>query len=246
MSRQTFLITSALYTNYGIYNPQQRIEQTLATARSAKKYHPDCLLILIDNSKTDVQSDDSAEFNELLDTVDYYIDNSDDPDIKHFHANVSNYDIGKNSMEVLGFIKALRTIKENAEILADVQATSRVFKLSGRYELTDKFDIAQHDNSSTQGKYVFKTAQASWIDPKVTGVDKLLQTRLWSFSSNMIDDTIGLFDRIIGNMFQTFNQQQYIDVEHSMWKFMDPAKLVQLETVGLKGNIAPNGMIVID
>ena len=246
MSRQAFLITSALYTNYGIYNPQQRIEQTLETARSARKYHPDSLLILIDNSKVDVQQDDSPAFNELLDTVDYYIDNSDDPDIQHFHANVSNYDIGKNSMEVLGFIKALRTIKGDEELRTAVEATSRVFKLSGRYELTDKFDITQHDNPSTQGKYVFKTAQPAWCDRNVTGVDHLLQTRLWSFNSNMLDDTIDLFDRIIKNMFQTFNQQQYIDVEHSMWKFIDHNRLHQLPTVGLKGNIAPNGMIVID
>ena len=30
------LLTSALYTNYGIYNPQERIKQTLETAKSAK------------------------------------------------------------------------------------------------------------------------------------------------------------------------------------------------------------------
>jgi hypothetical protein len=47
-------------------------------------------------------------------------------------------------------------------------------------------------------------------------------------------------------MFDTYNKQQYIDVEHSMYKFIDHGKLVQLDTVGLKGNIAPNGMIILE
>jgi hypothetical protein len=47
-------------------------------------------------------------------------------------------------------------------------------------------------------------------------------------------------------MFATFNQQKYIDVEHSMAKFIPADKLVELDVVGLQGNIAPNGMMIID
>jgi hypothetical protein len=47
-------------------------------------------------------------------------------------------------------------------------------------------------------------------------------------------------------MIQTFNRKSYIDVEHSMALYLDDNELVELETVGLQGNIAPNGMIVID
>ena len=47
-------------------------------------------------------------------------------------------------------------------------------------------------------------------------------------------------------MFDTYNKQQYIDVEHSIYKFIDRTKLLMVDTVGLKGNIAPNGMIILD
>ena len=93
---------------------------------------------------------------------------------------------------------------------------------------------------------MFKQAQPAWCEQSVTGVDHLLQTRLWSFTPGLLDETIGMFQRIVQNMFDTFNQQKYIDVEHSIYKFIDRNKLVEVETVGLKGNIAPNGMIVID
>jgi hypothetical protein len=246
MSKNTVLITSAIYTNYGIYNTEQRIQQTLATAQSARKYIPDATIILIDNSKVDVQNDESAEFEALLDAVDYYIDNSDDPDIQHFHNNVQNYDIGKNSMECIGMLKALTHISTDPELMEVIESSNRIFKLSGRYEVTDKFDISQFDNVNTQDKYVFKQAQPSWIPSTDTGVDQLLQTRLYSFTPSLFADTIVLFKEIINNMFATFNQQKYIDIEHSMAKYIPRDRLVELETVGLQGNIAPNGMMVID
>lgn len=240
------LLTSAVYSNYGIYTPEQRIQQTLDTAKSAKERIPGAVIILIDNSKVDVQNDDSAEFNELIDLVDYYIDNSDDPDIQHFHNNVANYDVGKNAMEALGIIKALNYIKSDDDIMKDVNDATRIFKLSGRYVVTDKFDIKQFDNKNTKDKYVFKRRQASWIPTTDTGVDFLLQTRLYSFTPSLLDDTIVLFQNVIENMFATFNQQKYIDVEHSMAKFIPADKLVEVDTVGLQGNIAPNGMMIID
>jgi hypothetical protein len=246
MSKQTVLITSAVYSNYGIYTPQQRIGQTLDTVKSARKYIPDATIILIDNSKVDVQNDTSVEFEELIDQVDYYIDNSDDTDIQHFHNNVSNYDIGKNSMEVLGMLKALTYIATNEDIMKDINASNRIFKLSGRYQVTDKFDITKFDNANTKDKYVFKKAQPAWCNPAVTGVNSLLQTRLYSFTPSQFTDTIKLFQTIITNMVETYNNRNYIDVEHSMSKFVPKDRLVELETVGLQGNIAPNGMMIID
>lgn len=240
------LLTSALYTNYGIYNPQERILQTLETARSAKKYIPGAVIILIDNSKVDVQNDTSAEFDELIDTVDYYIDNSDDADIQYFHNNVTNYDIGKNAMEAMGIHKALVYINNDPDLKEEVESASRVFKLSGRYQVTDQFDIVKFDNEATKGKYVFKKPQPAWIPSADTGVTTLLQTRLWSFGGDMLVETIQLYQQIIENMINMYNNQKYIDNEHSMSKFIPRDKLVVLETVGLMGNIAPNGMMVID
>ena len=246
MSKNVVLLTSALYTNYGIYDPKTRIQQTLETAKSAKKYIPGAVVILVDNSKIDVQNEDSAEFNELLDTVDWYIDNSEDSDIQFFHNNVQNYDIGKNAMEALGIMKALTYISNDKAMMKEVAKAGRIFKLSGRYQVTDKFDIATFDNAETKDKYVFKKAQPSWINPADTGVNTLLQTRLWSFTPAMLLNVMQLYKDIIETMVRLFNEGKYIDNEHAMSKFIPKDQLVELETVGLQGNIAPNGMMIID
>ena len=240
------LLTSAVYTNYGIYNPQDRIKQTLETAKSAKKYIPGAVIILVDNSKVDVQNDTSAEFDELIDIVDYYIDNSDDADIQYFHNNVQNYDIGKNAMEAMGLMKALTYINSDEDMKKVIADADRIFKLSGRYQVTDKFDITKFDNAETKDKYVFKKAQPSWINPADTGVTTLLQTRLWSFTPSLFLATIELYKNIIETMVTLFNQNKYIDNEHAMSKFIPKDQLVELDTVGLQGNIAPNGMMIID
>jgi hypothetical protein len=240
------LLTSAVYTNYGIYKPQERIQQTLDTAKSAKKYIPGAVIILVDNSKVDVQNDTSAEFEELIDLVDYYIDNSDDEDIKYFHNNVANYDIGKNVMEAMGMMKALTYINSDADMMKEIADADRIFKLSGRYQVTDKFDIAKFDNANTKDKYVFKKAQPSWINTQDTGVTTLLQTRLWSFTPGLFTSTIELYKNIIETMVRLVNENKYIDNEHAMSKFIPKDRLVELETVGLQGNIAPNGMMIID
>ena len=240
------LLTSAVYTNYGIYNPQERIKQTLDTAKSAKQYIPGAVIILVDNSKVDVQNDTSPEFEELIDLVDYYIDNSDDADIQYFHNNVSNYDIGKNAMEAMGLMKALTYISNDDTMKAEVADADRIFKLSGRYQVTDKFDITAFDNANTKDKYVFKKAQPAWINPQDTGVTTLLQTRLWSFTPGLLLQTMDIYKSIIETMVTLFNQNKYIDNEHAMSKFIPKDQLVELETVGLQGNIAPNGMMIID
>jgi hypothetical protein len=122
----------------------------------------------------------------------------------------------------------------------------RIFKLSGRYQVTDKFDIAKFDNANTKDKYVFKKSQPSWINPQDTGVTTLLQTRLWSFTPSLFTSTIDLYKNIIETMVRLVNENKYIDNEHAMSKFIPKDRLVELETVGLQGNIAPNGMMIID
>ena len=143
-------------------------------------------------------------------------------------------------------MKALTYISNDKDMMKEVSKAGRIFKLSGRYQVTDKFDIKKFDSDTTKDKYVFKRAQPSWINPADTGVNTLLQTRLWSFTPSLLADTIGMYNKIIETMMGLFNKNKYIDNEHAMAKFIPKDKLVELDIVGLQGNIAPNGMMIID
>lgn len=237
------LVTSAIYTNYGIYDTDTRIDQTIKSLDSIKKYIPNPFIIFVDNSKIDQIRDKNKDFDSIIDKVDYFVDNSADNNIKYFHENVSNYDIGKNVMECLGMRSALYHIYDNQVLYNKLMESSRIFKISGRYEVHEGFDDAMYHHD---GKYVFKKSNDAWIDSTVTGVDKQLQTRLWSFDHSLFFETIVIFEKIINNMIGTINAGKYIDIEHSMYKFIPKDKLVELDVVGVKGNIAPNGAAIIE
>lgn len=246
MKNNVVLLTSAIYTNYGVYSTEDRIEQTIKTVESVKKYLPKAYIIFIDNSKEIIKEDNSPELKILLNSIQYYIDNSIDSDIKYFHKNVSNYDIGKNAMEAIGLFKGFLHIMNSPDLSHLVKNSNRIFKLSGRYQITDNFNLRNFDNLSTEGKYIFKKAQPSWIPEEHTGVNSQLQTRFWAFDPQLFLPTIHMYKSIIENMINTFNQGKYIDNEHSMSKFIPKDKLIELDIVGVCGNIAPNGMIVSD
>ena len=93
---------------------------------------------------------------------------------------------------------------------------------------------------------MFKNRNPSWIDPAVTGTDFQLQTRLWSLHPTLFDETLAIFSSIVENMFSTIRSGKYIDIEHSMAKFIPAEKLIELAFVGVSGNIAPNGALVIE
>lgn len=246
MKHNIVLIASALYTNYGVYNADERKKQTLETIATIKKHIPNPIIVMMENSTTAIQGDDSAELNEIIDQVDYFFDNSDDSDIQYFHNNISNYDIGKNMMETIGSFKVFNYITEDPELSELVKNCDRFFKISGRYLLTNNFDINNFIGEHTNGKYVFKRAANAWIPEADTGVTTLLQTRFFSFSPELFNDMKAIYKSIMDIMVSLVNQRKYIDLEHSMSKFIPKDKLVEIDIVGVKGNIAPNGAAVED
>jgi hypothetical protein len=246
MKHNIVLMVSALYTNYGIYDAEQRKKQTLETIKSIKQYIPNPIILMMENSTVAIQADESPELTEIIDQVDYFFDNSDDADIQYFHNNIANYDIGKNSMETIGTTKVLKHIANDPELRTLINDSNRFFKISGRYLITEDFDFNKFANAQTDGKYVFKQAAKAWIPEADTGVTTLLQTRFFSFSPDLYAATIELYQTILSNMLGTFNRQKYIDLEHSMSKFIPKDKLVEVDLLGITGNIAPNGVKVID
>jgi uncharacterized Fe-S cluster protein YjdI len=246
MKKNVFLLSSALHTKHGIYNTKERIDQTLETVNSVRKYVPDSIIMLVDNSNENIKNDTSIELRTLLNNVDYYFSNCDNADIKYIHQNVDNHDVAKNTMECIGFINALSFIKNDPQLMEIISNSNRIFKLSGRYQIHKNFNILNFNSENVKNKYVFKKRNASWIDPDHTGVTTQLQTRLWSFPPSLFDDTLTLFNAIVENMIITLNDGKYIDVEHSMSKFIPLDKLVEIDVIGVIGNIAPNGALVIE
>ena len=95
------------------------------------------------------------------------------------------------------------------------------------------------DDDRFKDAFVFSTALDSWM-PKhrqeSIGVDKLFRLRCWHMDYNLLDT----FEKELRNIL-TDCSKYGIDVEHSYYKNLHTYKTIELDKIGVCGNIAPSG-----
>jgi len=232
-----FMVTSAINTKFGVYNADQRLKQTLETIISIKKYVPNAKIILVECGAiplTDTQ--ELALKAEVTDVISY----NDDEDVKAIFVS-DNWDVVKNTTEVMCFKRALEHCIEYG-LFDDVD---RVFKMSGRYRLNDNFDIAQY--VMAPHSIVTTHKHTSQFPHQVTLVEYQYMSRLWSWPANITQRIIDeVYDAGLNYMAERLSQGGYCDIEHMLYKFLPADLILEVNKVGLEGNIGPNGMAVND
>ena len=239
MSQYIFLITSAINTKFGIYNSDQRIQQTLNTVQSIRQRVPAARIILLEMSAISLTEQQKQQ---LLDAVDNILDFTTDPVVQQLYHSTENWDIVKNVTEVMCFNKALKQLTQTNQ-LVDSQ---RIFKISGRYLLSDDFDIGYYDQYSVQSHIVVSKSRDSQFDFATTQIERQFMSRLWSWPTVLTAEIIESYDRGLVFMQERLFAGGYADIEHVLYKFLDHKKVIELDTVGIYGNIGPNGTLVKD
>lgn len=236
--KSAFIITSALNTRFGVYTPEQRLQQTLATIQSIKKAVPDAKLIAVELAGVTPNEEQKRIMNEHLDV---YIDLSADPDVVGIYNSTDNWDIVKSTTEVMGFSRALEQLLNTGELAG----IDRVFKISGRYIISDTFDINQFEQ--LPGRIVVAQRRGSQFGPNVTGgISEQYMSRLWSWPTDQTQTVIDTYQAGLVFMAEVLTVGGYCDIEHMLFKFLPKDLVTEVARVGVQGNIAPNGQPIID
>lgn len=238
-----FLVTSGLNVQSGQVSQQTRFTQTIETAKSVKKHVSDAVIILLEGGKYSLTLNQRLE---LLQVYDDIFDYTYHPTIKFAHDQ--NVDAGyiKGPCESFMLHEACKVMPKDAK---------RFFKLSGRYQLSDEFNINNHDVS---GKYVFKT-----IDPGVRyyhdkkdepgsqlqNIEKYYtpyqyKTRLYSFCGSLLEQATQNYQNIFQCMVNSYINHGFIDIEHSTYRVVDPKLIHTINPVGLTGVQAENSVLL--
>lgn len=244
--RYTFLVTSAINSKFGIFDPEKRLTDTLKTVESIKKQAPLCPIIILEMCG-DPLKDDQKE--KILKEVTGMVEFGHDPEVQEIYK-INSQDIVKNLTEMLCCHKFFDYANTN-QIFRDQR---RVFKVSGRYELTDNFNLSRYNEKNLDNSFCFSTKRSSQFTPEITGIDanKNFQymSRLWSFPANKIAFVANAYRNMGMHMVNRLNQRGYIDIEHLLYQHffcnIEEKTITEFEIVGIKGAIAPNGMIVED
>jgi len=253
--KPTFIVTSAIHTQAGIYPPEIRILQTQDTINSINQYFPEAFIILVDGSSQRVNAEPPRGWNELKQRVNIFIDMSKNEQIDHLHQQVMDKNPNRTEMGGMnGMAKTLaeltllantfETIAQHPELDA-VRDSDRFFKISGRYKLSPLFTPADHYHHD---RYTFKKADPSWIPnaQQVVGTDHGFASRFWSFDRLLLDDVRDKYQAMIEDGHAIADRNGYIDIEHLMYKHIGTEKSVQLPFTHCMGTIAPNGMMIYD
>lgn len=223
MTDSIWFINHALKVNQlSVYNNEQRFEQTIETINSINNHCPNNKVFIFDSSP---EKPDSSYIEELCCrgiSFYYYGDN----------LEVNEYSrLGHRSIaECITFISFLDWFKQQN------YTAKRIYKLSGRYRINENFI---HNDETYKDSFVFAEALDSWMPEQMqrfAKVNKLLRLRFWHMDYNLLDT----FQKELKNILHdcmTFG----IDVEHSYYKNLHTYKTIELDKIGVCGNIAPNG-----
>jgi hypothetical protein len=233
-----FLVGSAIQTKHGVHDTQARLKQTLRTLESISERVMDPLIIIQESSGAESITQEMIE--QLSQYADYIINYHNDSQVQVVYQTIPNVDILKSYTEMLVTLKTLDYIQK----MNLLDGIDRVFKISGRYELTDDFKL---DNFADPDKFIFARRKASQFPPAVTnGLSEQLMSRLWSWPANRTREVFETYKFMLEGFVMGIQKGFYIDIEHSLLAHFKSEDIQELDKIGVKGPLGPNGQIVQD
>lgn len=240
-----FIVTSALCSNIGIFDLETRIQQTKGTIYSIKTNCSDSKIILVDGGAS--VSDQSIKdfFLEIRDQIESLILLNEDERIKYLQDNHFKKEQIK---EAVGMVGASKTIAELIitkfaieKIRSDqsYEGVDRIFKLSGRYQLSPFFNPRIYDQKELLDKYVLSSKKYSYMPNNQNGY--CYPSTLWSFPTTRLEETINKIENMIQDI---TSNKDYTDLEHLLYKHLDQNDIKELEYLNVFGITSPTGYLV--
>lgn len=227
MQRNIFIISSTINASLTSVPVQLRYQQTIQTINSIRLKDQSAIIILVDNS---FYLDPSLQ--EILTShVDHFYYVGDRSTCKEFSRYVMKGAAGKKGAgEIYEVLVALDCIRGNN------YQPKRIFKICGRYTLSDDFDINLYDDTKFHSKMCFKNKNYSFETHKW-----YFHTRLWSACGSMVEET----KKFLQNCLWTHLTEE-MTIEESFYKNMNFETLVELETIHCQGVLALTNETVYD
>jgi hypothetical protein len=233
-----FLLTSALNTKFGVHSTEQRMQQTIDSVISIKKYCPGARVGIVEMAGIMPTTEQLTTFYRH---ADYVLDFTQDKAVVDIFNSTENWDIVKNTTEVMVFANALSQLQDNGEI----GKFDRVFKMSGRYQLTENFNPAYYD--TVTDRIVLLDRKTSQFPPAVTGgMQYQYMSRLWSWPADQTPRIISSYGNGFMAMAERLAQGGYFDIEHMLYAYLPEELITTIPRVGLCGLLGPNGIAIED
>jgi hypothetical protein len=234
--KSVFVVSSAIHAKHGVYDVNQRLDQSIETFKSVQKYANGSDIIVLDGGSDHLTAE---EREKLKDYITLFYSFSDAENVQEIQKS-NNWDIVKNLIELIMFGSFFSSQAESLMSKYD-----RIFKLSGRYTLNENFDYERHMNAKE--KILIRGPYTSQFTPEITGgVTTQYMSRLWSFDSKLLPEISKTYNKMFAHMMKRLQERGYIDIEHLLQAHLPSHRVELVGKIGVQGNIAPNGVGVSD
>lgn len=210
----TVIVTGTINTHFTSVLTNDRFRQTLETFESIKKHIPNSKIIYVDNSSIGLSKEMTETISQTVDAiVPFRLD--------LFSKFISNQrDLGqlKGLGELLSMDQTIDFIKEHPDFIG-----KRIFRIVGRYKLSDTFDITQYNDPVFNDRY-------SFLIQKYVAGDIRFELRQWSMDPNLIDD----YRQSLYRMFEIMLKENII-IEEAAFKCIDHDKVYGLDKAHIEG-----------
>lgn len=231
--KHAFIVTSAINSKFGVFKPADRLQQTLDTVKSIKEKVPNVKIIIMECCGDPILP---AQEQALREVSDVFVDCSRDEDVQSLYDN-DNWDVVKNGTEIMCFGRVLAILNKE-KVFDDVD---RIHKMSGRYTLNKDFDLSLYEDTANQDRIIIGPKYKSQFSLAVTTVPLQYMARLWSWPVGRIEEIVQVYSDSFIFFAERLSAGGYVDIEHVLYKFLNPDHVTEVASLGVEGQIAPNG-----
>lgn len=236
-----FLVGSAINhfkeDDLSAFKSEERFQQTLDTIQSIKNKVPDAYILIYEGSETPIKDEYKEKF---IEKSDLFLEFGNDPYMKSLYENLhrdpDKFTFVKSMLECRCLELVLNHMREH-NIFNDA---TRVFKLSGRYQLNEYFDIDDYKTRFLTNKYVMKYYDYNERFEDIDNIYSLLYgckgsivTGLWSFDRFLFNDIFSVLQRSFQYMERAIQLTAGIDIEHSFYHFINRDDIINVPVLGL-------------
>lgn len=237
----TFLVTSSINTlqSYGVYTPKDRLEQTLETAYSIRKYAKPSRIILLET--TELSDEQIRPLVGVIDIVYNFSEHKFIRRIEDFYGDKYHYIKTPCEFYMLAHILSKKFMKR---YISANRRWDMMYKLSGRYCLTPKFtELEEQYTGMTFGRrnpvvnyYSSETGQS--ISPNYNNKYSY-PTRFFSFTYDESPLLCFCFKKMLKYTLDIHKKGLFTDMEHVMAQFINGPK--EVDELGICGKFATTG-----
>lgn len=188
----TVLVISTIHSLYGSFSPEMRLQHTLECLESIYKKIPNVKILFVDNSSMPIPEEHAKLIKEKV-TVFHQLEHN-------LFSLVANRNVMTKSESETNMLYTAFDLLKKHNLLG-----KRIFKISGRYKISDSFDISEYENSEMENKYTFVVrSYISSDDNYVTRRKTMwLEQALISFTPSLVDEFKSILPSALGHMRRT-------------------------------------------